>query len=273
MLGADDDDVPAVAIGDDLVLQVLRRVAPVVSDFERRAQLRALAPQRLADVAQRRAGRVGDVAGRAASARRTSAASRRERRRPRGDRLQQFVGRPSAAAAVIARQRRSALRVRRMPQRPRPPTRESARGRAAAAAPAVRRRCRDRRGSPARSSGASRASDPPRLRERHRLAGQAGGARRPRPDRPPARAPARARARAGSRLRAPAPPGCDRTRAPGERGCMERPSESGAINDYDSDFARDAAAPKPLSMLTTATPVAHELSIASSAVRPPKLAP
>jgi hypothetical protein len=34
-----------------------------------------------------------------------------------------------------------------------------------------------------------------------------------------------------------------------------------------------AAAPKPLSMLTTETPIAQEFSIASSAVNPPKLAP
>ena len=34
-----------------------------------------------------------------------------------------------------------------------------------------------------------------------------------------------------------------------------------------------AAAPKPLSILTTDTPVAHEFSMASNAVKPPKLAP
>ena len=34
-----------------------------------------------------------------------------------------------------------------------------------------------------------------------------------------------------------------------------------------------AAAPNPLSILTTDTPVAQLLSIASRAVRPPKLAP
>ena len=34
-----------------------------------------------------------------------------------------------------------------------------------------------------------------------------------------------------------------------------------------------SAAPKPLSMFTTDTPAAHELSIASSAAAPPRLAP
>ena len=34
-----------------------------------------------------------------------------------------------------------------------------------------------------------------------------------------------------------------------------------------------AAAPKPLSMFTTETPVAQLFSMARSAVRPPKLAP
>ena len=62
MLGAHDDDVAAVAIGDDLILQVLRRVAPLRQRLERRSQLRALAAERLADVAQRRAGGVRDLA-------------------------------------------------------------------------------------------------------------------------------------------------------------------------------------------------------------------
>ena len=42
MFGPHDHDIAAVAIGDDLILQVLRRSRDVVSDVERVAELRAL---------------------------------------------------------------------------------------------------------------------------------------------------------------------------------------------------------------------------------------
>ncbi len=54
------------------------------------------------------------------------------------------------------------------------------------------------------------------------------------------------------------------------------------IRNFHNDFealcvrktdAANAAAPKPLSILTTATPLAHELSIPSSAAKPPNEAP
>ena len=62
MFGADDDHVAAVAIGDDLVLQVFRRVAPAHVRLERRPQLRPLAPQPVADARERRARVVGHLA-------------------------------------------------------------------------------------------------------------------------------------------------------------------------------------------------------------------
>ena len=64
VLGADHQHVAAVAIGDDLLLQVLRRVASAQKSVERRPQLRALLPQPIADARQRRRRVVGDVAGR-----------------------------------------------------------------------------------------------------------------------------------------------------------------------------------------------------------------
>ena len=62
VLGAHHQHVAAVAVGDHLLLQVLRRLALAQERFERRAQLRLLAPQPLADARQRRAGVVGHFA-------------------------------------------------------------------------------------------------------------------------------------------------------------------------------------------------------------------
>jgi hypothetical protein len=64
MLGFDDDHIPAVALGDDLVLQILRGfLAPQVR-LERAAQARSLLPQPLADGLQVGAGVIDDLAGR-----------------------------------------------------------------------------------------------------------------------------------------------------------------------------------------------------------------
>jgi hypothetical protein len=62
MLGAHDDDVPAVPVADDLILQVFRGVSSAHEAVKRRTQLRALSPQSVADVAERGAGVVVDVA-------------------------------------------------------------------------------------------------------------------------------------------------------------------------------------------------------------------
>ncbi|OFW32198.1 MAG: hypothetical protein A3G76_09275 [Acidobacteria bacterium RIFCSPLOWO2_12_FULL_65_11] len=63
MLGPDEQDVPAVALGDDLVLEVLRRLLAAQVRLERAAQSRALLAQSLANELQLRAGMIDDFAG------------------------------------------------------------------------------------------------------------------------------------------------------------------------------------------------------------------
>ncbi len=62
VLGSDDEDVPAVAIGDDLLLQVLRRVLAAQIRLERAAQPRALLAKPIAQALQLRARIVDDLA-------------------------------------------------------------------------------------------------------------------------------------------------------------------------------------------------------------------
>ena len=62
MLGAHHQDVAAVAVGDDLILQVLRGVAAAQKPIERCPQLRPLPAQPLANARQRRRRVVHDVA-------------------------------------------------------------------------------------------------------------------------------------------------------------------------------------------------------------------
>ena len=64
MFGPDDQHVAAVAIGDDLVLQILRGVLAAQVGLERPAQPRALLAQPIADAPQLRARVVDDLAGR-----------------------------------------------------------------------------------------------------------------------------------------------------------------------------------------------------------------
>ena len=64
MLGLHDQHVAAVALGDDLLLQVLRRVLAAQVRLERAAQPRALLAQPIADALQLRARVVDDLAGR-----------------------------------------------------------------------------------------------------------------------------------------------------------------------------------------------------------------
>ncbi len=63
MFGAHHQHVAAVAVGDDLLLQVLRRVALAEERLERAAQPASLRAQPVADRTERRAGIVGDVTG------------------------------------------------------------------------------------------------------------------------------------------------------------------------------------------------------------------
>ena len=62
MLGADDEHVAAVAVGDDLLLQILRRVLAAQIGLERAAQPGPLLAQALTDAAKLRARVVDDVA-------------------------------------------------------------------------------------------------------------------------------------------------------------------------------------------------------------------
>jgi hypothetical protein len=64
MLAADDEHVAAVAVGDDLLLEVLRRVPAAQVGFERSAQARPLLAQTIAQVRELRAGIVDDLVGR-----------------------------------------------------------------------------------------------------------------------------------------------------------------------------------------------------------------
>ena len=64
VLGADDQHVAAVAVGDDLLLQVLRRVLAAQVGLERAAQPRALLAQPIADAPQLRARVVHHLAAR-----------------------------------------------------------------------------------------------------------------------------------------------------------------------------------------------------------------
>ena len=62
VLAPDDEDVAAVALGDDLFLQILRGIAAAQVGLERPAQPLPLAPQLVAHAGQRRTGIVLDVA-------------------------------------------------------------------------------------------------------------------------------------------------------------------------------------------------------------------
>ena len=63
MLGLHDEHVTAVSLGDDLILQVLRRVLAAQIRLERRAQARPLLAEAIANELQLRARAVDDVAG------------------------------------------------------------------------------------------------------------------------------------------------------------------------------------------------------------------
>ena len=64
MFGAHDEHVSAVAVGDNLILQVFRRLPSAHEAIERRPKLRARASQFVADVGQGGARGVTHVAGR-----------------------------------------------------------------------------------------------------------------------------------------------------------------------------------------------------------------
>ena len=171
MFGAHDDHVPAVAVGDDLVLQVLRVSRPRVrpSSVERsfaRCRRSASRMSRSAGLASSL-----DVAGRQDRApdRGDLAGERRRAARDRGER-----GKPPPS-----RSRRSPC-ARHRRGRPAARSRETARGRAGASGSSgssPMSRCCSRLSS--RSSGASRPRLPPAALERDRFAGQRRAARAP----------------------------------------------------------------------------------------------
>ena len=76
MLGFDDEHIAAVPLGDDLILQMLRRVLAAQVRLERAPQPRPLLAQPLADDLQLRARVIDDVAGR------VDLVARRRRSRP-----------------------------------------------------------------------------------------------------------------------------------------------------------------------------------------------
>ena len=62
MFGAHDQDVPTIAIGDDLVLEILRRVAAAEESFKRLPKLLAMRAQPRSNREQRWRGMVGHLA-------------------------------------------------------------------------------------------------------------------------------------------------------------------------------------------------------------------
>ena len=119
MLGADDEHVAAVAIGDDLLLQILRGVLAAQVGLERAAQPRPLLAQPIPDAPQLRArivhdlaagidlaADVGDLALERGRAFRRSRRSTRERAAAR-------AGLPAAVASIEARKSASVEQVQR----------------------------------------------------------------------------------------------------------------------------------------------------------------
>ena len=105
VLGADDEHVAAVAIGDDLLLQVLRRVLAAQVRFERAAQPRALLAQPIAKALQLRARIVHAPRPTGSILRRTSRDLALERRR--GSTMPRRRGTPRAGRRIAgARSRR-----------------------------------------------------------------------------------------------------------------------------------------------------------------------
>ena len=185
MLGADDEHVAAVAIGDDLLLQVLRRVLAAQVGLERAAQPRALLAQPIADAPQLRARIVHDLAGGIDLAadvgdlrlerrgrRRRCAREERERAARRG-------GSPAHVASTEARnvgERRAAAAAR--ARGPRPPARSAiASSSAGARRPIVAAARQETRRSPPSSSSAA-ATAARRRRAAASRASRAGAGRR-----------------------------------------------------------------------------------------------
>ncbi len=88
MFGAHHHHIPATAVGDDLVLEIFRGVAPPGKSLERGSQLRPMTPQCVTNIAQCRARIVGDVA----------------RRRDRAARAGSFVGKRCGRRHEVAQQ-------------------------------------------------------------------------------------------------------------------------------------------------------------------------
>jgi len=63
MFGPDDQDVSSIAIGDDLLLQILGRVLAAQIRFERPAKSSPLLSQPISKASQFRTGIIGDLAG------------------------------------------------------------------------------------------------------------------------------------------------------------------------------------------------------------------
>jgi hypothetical protein len=122
VLGLDHQDVAAVALGDDLILQVLRRVLAAQVRLERAAQPRPLLAQALADDLQLGAGVVDDLARRVDLLARVRGLVL-ERRRAAAGGLEQRIGARRAAdggARLVdrveeVRQREQAQRFERPP--------------------------------------------------------------------------------------------------------------------------------------------------------------
>ena len=148
VLGADDEHVAAVAIGDDLLLQVLRRVLAAQVRLERAAQPRPLLAQAIAQALQLRAGIVDDFAGGIDLA--ADVARSRARTRPRSRRWRASSGN-AAARAGGCRGTRGVDRGEESPPAPRRP---------AVRARVLRRRATS--GVASRSSGAWSAMSPSR---------------------------------------------------------------------------------------------------------------
>ena len=164
VLGLHDEHVAAVPLGDDLLLQVLRRVLAAQVRLERAAQPRPLLAQPVADQLQLRARVVDHVAGRRRSSRASAAVS------PLND-----AAPPLAASRSGNDRRRAADRGARLVHR----LEERRRARAAAAASSARPSTASAASICGRSLDARSGTAPLAARYRTRLGRRGRAAARP----------------------------------------------------------------------------------------------
>ena len=283
MLGLHDEHVAAVALGDDLVLQVLRGVLAAQVGLERAAQPASAAGAAVPDDPQLRAGVIDDIARRVdlvARPRRLSplneaigalaAIEEREGRRRR-------AGWPSRVSSTESRNVASASRRSASSGRPSTASEPRMAGRSSPRPQREGALLADERGRLARgrepaappSRGSVDGCEARQALVAHRRQGEAAHRL---DDAIELEGPKNSRLHGGEELnsnRLASLAGSQAFRGFRPRARPARPDPTLEMIDR----ARHAPAPKPLSMLTTDTPDAQLFSMPRSAAIPPKLAP